>query len=337
MKIVKTMQKVPGGMMVIPLLLGAAVNTFIPQFFEIGGFTSDLLKDGTNTIVALFITFAGSKIDLKQAGEPLYKGALLTIIKFAIGVGLGYIVNYFFGIAGFLGITPLAIICATTNSNGALYGALAGEMGDDTDVGALGLLSLNDGPFLTMIALGSTGLGNIPIMDIISVVIPLLIGMILGNLDNDFKEIMSKGMDAILPFNGFALGANMSLLAVLQAGFSGIILGLITVGFTGVLLYFIYSALRRKPDPMGMAIGTTAGHAVAVPAVIATADPSFSPFVEAASAQVAASVVISAILIPFLTGYVYRKANKTKKDPIPSEVDSTYADSTEVEDKKVRD
>lgn len=61
MKICATMKKFPGGMMVIPLLIGCLVNTFIPQVLEIGGFTTGLFKTGTSTLVGLFILCSGEQ------------------------------------------------------------------------------------------------------------------------------------------------------------------------------------------------------------------------------------------------------------------------------------
>ncbi|MDY5649169.1 MAG: 2-keto-3-deoxygluconate permease [Lachnospiraceae bacterium] len=310
MKIVKTMKKFPGGMMVIPLIIGCLINTFIPQVLQIGGFTTALFKSGQATLVGLFIFCSGATINVKQVGEPLYKGAVLTVLKFVIGVLLGWGLNKAFGPAGILGLTPLAVISAVTNSNGAIYTALAKEFGDKTDMGAIAVLSLNDGPFLTMVALGTTGLAEIPLIDLVAAIVPLILGMILGNLDEDFRELLSTGLAMILPVNGFVFGANLSLFTIAKAGVPGAILGLGTVFFTGIVTYYIYSAIRRKPDPMGMAIGTTGGNAVATPASVAMSDPALEPYAEAATAQVAAAVVITAILTPLLTGFFSKRAEK---------------------------
>jgi len=310
MKIVQTMKKFPGGMMVIPLVIGCLVNTFIPQVLQIGGFTTALLKSGQATLVGLFIFCSGATINVKQVGVPLYKGAVLTVLKFVIGVLLGWGLNAAFGPAGILGLTPLAVISAVTNSNGAIYTALAKEFGDSTDMGAIAVLSLNDGPFLTMIALGATGLADIPLIDLVAAIVPLLLGMLLGNLDEDFRALLSAGLAMILPVNGFVFGANLSLWTILEAGVPGAILGFGTVLFTGVLTYYIYSAIRRKPDPMGMAIGTTGGNAVATPASVAMSDPALEPYAAAATAQVAAAVVITALATPLLTGFFSKQAEK---------------------------
>lgn len=310
MKLCATMRKFPGGMMVIPLVIGCLVNTFIPQVLQIGGFTTALFKGGQATLVGLFIFCSGATISFKEVGLPLYKGIILTVLKFAFGFAVGALLNMFFGPAGILGLTPFAVIGALTNSNGAIYTALAKEFGDETDMGAIAVLSLNDGPFLTMIAMGASGLADIPVIDIVAAIVPLIIGMILGNLDGEFRTLLSNGLNMVLPVNGFVFGANMSLFTIINAGVPGLIMGLLCVFFTGVCVYWVYSIIRKKPDPMGMAVGTVAGNAVATPAAVAMADTSLQPYVEAATAQTAAAMVITALLTPVMTGFFAKRAAK---------------------------
>ena len=45
------MQKVPGGLIIVPMLIGVLANTFIPNVLEIGGFTSGMFKTGTSLSV----------------------------------------------------------------------------------------------------------------------------------------------------------------------------------------------------------------------------------------------------------------------------------------------
>ena len=310
MKLCATMRKFPGGMMVIPLVIGCLVNTFIPQVLQIGGFTTALFKGGQATLVGLFIFCSGATISFKEVGLPLYKGIILTVLKFAFGFAVGALLNMFFGPAGILGLTPFAVIGALTNSNGAIYTALAKEFGDETDMGAIAVLSLNDGPFLTMIAMGASGLADIPVIDIVAAIVPLVVGMILGNLDGEFRTLLSNGLNMVLPVNGFVFGANMSLFTIINAGVPGLIMGLLCVFFTGVCVYWVYSIIRKKPDPMGMAVGTVAGNAVATPAAVAMADTSLQPYVEAATAQTAAAMVITALLTPVMTGFFAKRAAK---------------------------
>lgn len=313
MKLLKAINKVPGGLMVIPLLLGATINTFFPGVLQIGGFTTALFKQGAMPLIALFLLCNGAQITIKQAGVSLAKGTALTLVKFLIGAILGWFTGKFLGEAGLLGLSSLAIIAAVTNSNGGLYTALASQYGEPADVGAIAILSINDGPFLTMVAMGVSGLANIPFIALVAVIVPIIIGMILGNLDEDWKKFLEPGQRLLIPFFAFPLGAALDFKTIFKAGLPGLLLGLITVIFTGIAGYYTIKLLFKENKAVGAAIGTTAGNAVATPAAVAAVDPNLAPLVGAATAQVAASVIITAILCPLLVSYL-DKIEKKKKD-----------------------
>ena len=78
MKILKTVQKVPGGTMVIPLLLGVLFNTVAPGLLQIGGLTTATLSSaGANTAMGIFLVCVGSQIRVKQAPQVLKRGFVL--------------------------------------------------------------------------------------------------------------------------------------------------------------------------------------------------------------------------------------------------------------------
>jgi 2-keto-3-deoxygluconate permease len=310
----KTLDKIPGGMMVVPLFLGVLVNTFFPQFLKVGGFTTALFDSkASTTILACFMFLIGSQINLKMAPKALKKGALLITGKFIVGAGIGIFVGKVFGPAGVLGLSPLAILAALTNCNGGLYASLASQYGDETDVGAYALLSIKDGPFFTLVALGASGLAQVPFMALVAVLIPIIIGMILGNIDSDMRKFLGSSKLLLIPFFSFPLGAGMNLSTIVKAGGPGILLGVIAA-FTGIGAYVLLKLFKEEPI-IGLATGSTAGNAVATPAAVAAADPSLVAIASIATAQVAAACVVSAIICPFIVSYVFKmlRNNKMKK------------------------
>ena len=249
-------------------------------------------------MMGAFLFCAGAQVDFRKAGLSIYKGCALLVTKVGIGIILGLVVNYFFGIYGILGITPLAIISALTNKNGGLFVALADEYGDETDVGAYSIIVLSDGPMFTMIAFAASGLAQISIVSLIASILPLIVGFILGNLDSDIRSFTEPGMSLLMPFFAFPLGATMSFSQIASAGIGGVVLGVLCVLITSTAGYGCYRLLHFKHCEVGAASGSTSGNAVATPATIAAADPTYAPIAAAATAQVAAATVITAILCP---------------------------------------
>lgn len=261
--------------------------------------------------MGLFLIICGSSIKINQAGMPLYKGSLLLIMKLGLGGALGWIAGSIFGPVGVLGITPFALFCAMPSNNSSLYVALAGEYGDATDMGAVSVLALKNGPFGSMLVMGLTGAAQIPFNDIIGTLIPILIGVIWGNLDEEFRTLCSKSQPLVVIFQSFAIGASSSLLTLVTAGFSGILLGFISI-ILGLIIQAAYNLFLKKKSPLGVSMGTVAANSALTPSVIAAADPSLASLVPIAAAQCATASIVTMLIAPFLVNY-YDKAIKKKE------------------------
>lgn len=314
------MQKIPAGLMLVPLTLGVLVNSFAPQVLGIGGFTQALFKDGALALIALLVFATGAQITGSHNGKAAAAttGVVLvckTLIPASLAVALGLLV----GIDGVLGVSILALLAIMGNSNGALWLAFAGEYGDERDTGAYVASAFDDGPFLALLYLGASGLGDIPVVALVAAVVPFALGLVVGAVDREWTHVLEHVPNVVIPIMSFAVGTGISLSVVLTGGLQGIVLGVLVVFFTGGLTYLGYRfVLRRKEKSgIGFAAGTTAGNAVAVPAVVAAADPRFLSFVPSATAQAASAVLVTAVLAPVVASWVLKRAGGlTSHDPV---------------------
>src|SRR5262249_27049602 len=134
------------------------------------------------------------------------------------------------------GLSTLAIVACMNDTNGGLYMALMGQYGRKEDLAAYSIMSMESGPFFTMLTLGIAGLAKFPWQIFVGAILPLILGMILGNLDKDFRNLFKGAVPALIPFFAFALGNTLNLAIVWKAGLLGISLGVMVVAITGVAL-----------------------------------------------------------------------------------------------------
>jgi len=324
--------KIPGALMIVPLFLGVVVNTVIPEALLIGSFTTALFKNGLAVLIGLFFLSVGSQITFKAALPSVEKGLVLLLAKFGIAALFGLSVAFFFEEGVFLGMLPLAIIAAMSNSNGSLYVALTSQFGNRTDKGAISILSINDGPFLTLVALGVAGLAAFPLMALFSAVFPMIFGFILGNISSLARKFLEAGEKLIIPFAAFAIGASINLQVLVGEGSIGVILGLVTVIFSGgaaIASLYVWHVVRRHPGPTRNLVSaaseaSVAGNAIATPAVVAALDPSYVAVQDAATAQIAAAVVVTAFVLPFFVAWF---ANWQKRRGVTPENEEAFYES----------
>lgn len=294
--------------MVVPLLIGATLNTFCPDALKIGSFTTALFSsEGTATVVGLQIFFVGTNLRFDRVGEALRRGAVLLLAKYAAGALLGLFIGAVFGPAGVLGVSVLAIISSVTGANGSLYLSLMGEYGDPEDTAAMSIMNIHDGPFLALLTLGASGMAAIPVMSLWAAIVPLVLGCLLGNLDPDLREYFKAGSSLVIPFVGFCLGSGINFGSIVAAGPSGLVLTAMVFFIGGGVSLLADKFITRRPGYAGAAIASAAGNTIATPAAVALIDPSWQPYVASATTQIAAAVVITAIIVPPVVDWVAKK------------------------------
>jgi 2-keto-3-deoxygluconate permease len=333
MKISQLVDRVPGGLMVVPLFLGMVVNTFFPHLLKIGGYTEALSNVGYPTVLGMYLFAVGTRMTLKTAPRMLKRGFGIMGVKMAVAIAIavGIVAHFFHGEV--LGLSTLALLVALGDTNGGMFMALTSVMGDKEDVGTYVPQSIETGPFLTMVILVGAGLANIPWLSMVSVIAPIFAGAILGNLDRGAREFCAKHQPIIVPFMAFTLGQTVNLGNVIHGGLSGVLLGLIVVCCTGAACIFADKKLGGT-GIAGAAASSTAGNSAAVPAAIALADPHYALIAPVATVQVAASLIVTAILTPLLTSWVYRRVQAQRALAGSVVVEETVVEA-EVEGRRV--
>jgi 2-keto-3-deoxygluconate permease len=305
--------------MVVPLFLGMLVNTFFPDLLKIGGFTEALSAKGYPTILGMYLFTVGTKMTLNAAPRMLKRGFGIMASKLAVAMSCALIVANFFG-GSLLGFSTLAVMVALSDTNGGMFLALTSVMGDEDDAGTYVPQSIETGPFITMLFLVGAGLANIPWLTMVSVIAPIAAGAVLGNLDSDLRDFFGKHEPVIVPFMAFTLGQNINLHSVVTAGPAGIALGVFVVAVTG-LVCITADRFLGGSGVAGAAASSTAGNAAAVPAAIALADASYASVAQVATVQVAASVIVTAILTPVLTSWMYKRVQTKRLAARPASAD----------------
>jgi 2-keto-3-deoxygluconate permease len=316
MKLKRGMERVPGGMMMVPLVCGAVITTIAPgagTFF--GSFTNGLFT-GSLPILAVFYVCMGASIPAASLPRIARRGGALMLTKISLGVAAGVVLGRLLGVqpitsGWFAGVSTLAVVAALNDTNGGLYMALMTRYGSTEDAASYSVMALESGPFLTMVTLGVAGLSSFPWQTLVGAVLPLCIGMLLGNLDHELRTFLGQGAPVLIPFFAFALGATLDLRRVWEAGLVGVGLGLAVLLLSGTAMILV-DRLIGGEGTAGIAAATTAGNAAAVPMLVASANHQYAAAAPQATVLVASSVIVTSLLVPPLTAWWHARATKSR-------------------------
>ena len=84
-------KRFPGDTIVVPMVIGVLLNSFVPQFLEIGSFWAAMTKNGTAPLVGVFLFFIGASMNIRSTGRAVAKGTVIILTKIVLAVLLVFI------------------------------------------------------------------------------------------------------------------------------------------------------------------------------------------------------------------------------------------------------
>ena len=302
---VKFMKRIPAGTFLVPMLLSALLYTIWPEMLQVGGITEAFLGGGNLNFVIGLVTFiSGVGIDIKSIPQLLKRHGLLSLLKLilSVGFGLGYIA--LFGLEGIFGISALAFVVTMASVNSALYVSLVKDYGDEVDQAAFGMINIFSIPVVPVLVFAIQGSAGIDLMPVVNILIPLVLGIVLGNIDTGFRDIFGGGVSLLIPVIGWKIGQSLNLVDAVQEVFLGALLVLLYYVLMSPLV-FADQKLLKQDGVAPMALNAVAALSSSFPAIIAGINPELQAYVTSASAQVLAACLITVIVTPIITKQIH--------------------------------
>jgi len=294
--------------MVVPMIITAVINTFIPAALKIGGPTSGAFSGaGAMATIGMLLFTAGSQTKYSDLGSVCARGGLLVIVRLAVAFTGAWLTLKLFGPEGIWGASALAITISLASCNPGVYAGLMQSYGDTVDKSAMGILNLIAVPATPLVILGVADGTGFDYMSAVSSLVPFALGMVLANADEKVRKLFSTATPVILFFLGCCLGASINLKALSQAGVANIVLiGLIVCIFLPIMIAADKLILRR-PGYAAVAATCLGGLSVVAPRIIGERLPQYQPYVESATAQLAVTLVICIFIFPYITKFIVGK------------------------------
>lgn len=306
----KTLQKVPAGTMFVPLIIGALITTVCEGIFhfQLWEYLGNPMKDmfsssGQMLLIGLLLFCTGTQLRLSDLKDAMRRGILLVLVRLTAAYLLCAGFYAIFGYQGVWGVSFLTFVCVVTSSNAALYMGIIQPFGDQSDKACFSIMTICSMPLLPLLFLGffgSSQFGMSQVMQIISLLIPFLLGMVLGGLDTEIRRVFAGGGTIFLPFLGFEFGSTINLLEAFHMLPQGLLMSVLYFVIAIVPSYLFERLVLRRPGYASVASASLAGVALAIPAMAAEANSAFDAYAGDTVAVLAFVLAATNILCPFM-------------------------------------
>lgn len=304
----KFMKKIPGGLLLIPMLISAVFATFCPNLFYIGGLTEALFtKKGINYIVALITFCSATSLDFKSLAKVLKKQGLMLLVKIILVMAFSLLFFKFFGETGVWGISLLSFVCVLASLNPSLYIALTKDYATKTDESAFGLLGLLCLPVFPIIIYSVAQSQAIDFSPIISTLIPLILGILIANFDKDFASIFKGSTTMLTPFMGWSFGTGINLIESFKSGLQGLVLVVIFYVLIALPIYLFEVKVLKSNGVSALGMSSMAGLTVSVPLILSQNSDYLASIAGTAASQIALGVVVTSVITPMLVKMLAKK------------------------------
>ncbi len=310
--ILKFLNKFPAGTMLIPMLICAAINTWLPGVLDIGGPTTAMFKKGTLCIAGIMLFISGAKLSVRQIKLFAKVGGVYLVLKLIIAFGTGILFALWFGMEGVFGISSIAFISCMYSCNPGVYAGIASDYGDDVDRSLMALIMVLCMQAVGVVVIEITSGAGFDVMAVVNVIAPFILGFILGNLDPAFAKLMAPGTNVLLPFIGCCFGSAINLVTAFRSGLAGILLTILYLVINIPIMWGLGDkVILKRPGWCGMAFCAVAGISISLPALVAGNHPEWECYVNVATAQIAMVVLLTSYITPFLCRLCVRRSGAT--------------------------
>lgn len=310
MKLYDAIQRMPAGMLLVPTIVGTVIHTFCPQLLQLGNPTQMLFtQEGMQCCVGMMLFFTGTQFSLSGLRSAARVAVPFLVFKYLLAYGLAGAFLLLFGQDGVMGVSFLAFAVAITSCNSVLFLATVSPC-DEAERAVFGIMTLLSMPVFPLLLLGGAAGGGVDWTSLASVCVPLALGLVLGNVDERFRDMFKNGTACIMPFFGFQFGSLIDLGSFAGQIPQGVFLTLVFYLLSAVPLYAFERCALGRSGRMGVASCSVAGIAVSFPTMAAAVAPLFEAYADAALSQLALAMFATTFLTPALAHAVARRARR---------------------------